>query len=162
MPDCKCSSYYLGLCSLSGVHPVITLTQAFPSSTMTPPPRLISIHPTCDFFTEYLCATSPSSSSAKRDPGNKKKKKARQNRLMPSSSRILQVQICCVLVQTVPPGFLESKQPFPFHLSKPKLHHPTTHLPAGPPAPSSPGCTGVVTPQATMYGQVLISASLSI
>lgn len=127
--------------------------QCFPSSQMTPPHHhLISIHPTCGFFTEYRCFTSLSSSSAKTDP-----EKTQQNRLMPSSGRIPQVQICCVLVQTIPPSFLESNQLFPFHLSS---QSSPTHPLTGPPDPSSPVCTGVVTPQATMYGQVLFSASL--
>lgn len=84
-------------------------------------------------------------------------KKTQQIRLMPSSGRIPQVQICCVLVQTIPPSFLESNQLFPFHMSS--QSSPTQPL-TGPPDPSSPVCAGVVTPQAIVSGQVLFSASL--
>lgn len=121
----------------------------FLSSKMTP--HLISIHPTCDFFMEYRCFVSVLVFCK-----DSSRKKTQQNRLMPSSGRIPQVQICFVLVQTIPPSFLESNQLFPFYISgQSSATHPLTGLPA----PSSPVCTGVVAPQATMYGQVLFSAS---
>lgn len=124
--------------------------QRFPSSKMTPTSSAFTPHVTSsrNMAALRLCP---------RLLQRQIQKKTQQIRLMPSSGRIPQVQICCVLVQTIPPSFLESNQLFPFHTSS--QSSPSQPL-IGPPDPASPVCAGVVTPQAIMYGQVLSSASL--
>lgn len=109
-------------------------------------PHLISIHPTCDFFffMEYRWFASLSSSSAKTDP-----EKHSKNKQKPSSASIPPVLLCpCPNNSSQLPGIKPTLLHFPLAAkAPPRAHLPTHRAPA---------------PQATRYGQVVLSASLYI